>query len=104
MARISDELWRYNVCRVLVIDASDDYRLMQAQAPSDFYPVLREVWLPRYQLLEKLPAEGLIEGYLYDWHEAAHDAANGAIREGATLQEAEPWYVAVVRSDLAIKG
>jgi len=88
MGRIAGNLWEYNLCRIVVVDVSDDYRLMQPPMPSDFYPVLREVWMPRYLLAEKLPAESLVNGYLYDWHETP----NG---------ESGKWYVGVVRAELA---
>lgn len=88
MDGIFGNLWEYNLCRVVIIDVSDDYRLMQPPMPSDFYPVLREVWLPRYLLAEKLPQESLVNGYLYDWHESP---------EG----EGGMWYVGVVLQELA---
>jgi hypothetical protein len=88
MDRIAGNLWEYNLCRVVVIDVSDDYRLMQPPMPSDFYPVLREVWMPRYHLAEKLPEEALVNGYLYDWHESP-DGEGGM------------WYVGVVQAELA---
>jgi len=90
MGNICGNLWEYNLCRIVIIDVSDDYRLMQPPMPSDFYPVLREMWMPRYQLAEKLPAEPLAEGYLYDWHESP--CGEGGL-----------WYVAVVQADLAEK-
>lgn len=88
MAEIFGSLAEYNVCKVVVVDVSDDYRFMQPPMPSDYYPVLREVWLPRYQLAKSLPKESLVQGYLYDWHEAP-DASN------------ECWYVGVIAADLA---
>ncbi|MGV3617630.1 MAG: hypothetical protein ACO1SV_20080 [Fimbriimonas sp.] len=88
MAEIFGNLWEHNLCRVVIVDVSDDYRLMQPPMPSDYYPVLREVWLPRYLLSQKLSSGSLVNGYLYDWHETAE------AREGC-------WYVGVVSEDLA---
>lgn len=88
MARIAGELWQYNLCRVVVIDVSDDYRLMQPPMPSEFYPVLKEMWLPQHLLARKLPDELLVPGYLYDWHDAPMAAG-------------ESWYVGVVEEFLA---
>jgi hypothetical protein len=88
VADILGNLWEHNLCRVVIVDVSDDYRLMQPPMPSDFYPVLREVWLPRHLLSKKLPTESLVHGYLYDWHESG-DNRNGC------------WYVGVVAEDLA---
>jgi hypothetical protein len=88
MGQICGNLWEYNLCRVVVVDVSDDYRLMQPPMPSDFYPVLREIWMPRYLLAERLPDQPLVRGYLYDWHEIPN-ADSGL------------WYVGVVQADLA---
>ena len=87
MATLAGHLWEYNLTRVVVVDVSDDYRLMQPPMPSDFYPVLTEAWLPAYGLLDRLPAHPLVTGYLYDWHERSEN-------DGA-------WYVGVVSEDLA---
>jgi hypothetical protein len=84
----SDELWRFNLARVIVVDVTDDYKLMQPPMPSDFYPVIQEMWLPRHKLGESLHEKTLISGYLYDWHEMA-ESGHG------------PWYVGVVQADLA---
>jgi hypothetical protein len=91
VAEIFGNLWEHNLCRVVVVDVSDDYRLMQPPMPSDFYPVLREVWMPRYLLSQKLPSESLVTGYLYDWHESG-DGLSAC------------WYVGVVSEDLAAHG
>lgn len=88
MARLAGNLWEYNLIRVVVVDVSDDYRLMQPPMPSDFYPVLTEAWLPSHGLMERLPTSDLVTGYLYDWHERP-DHGDGA------------WYVGVVSADLA---
>jgi len=87
MATLFGNLWEYNLARIVVVDVSDDYRLMQPPMPSQFYPVLREVWLPRFLLMDDLPRKDLVDGYLYDWHELPD-------YEGA------PWYVGVVSKDL----
>jgi hypothetical protein len=88
MAELLGNLWEYNLTRVVVVDVSDDYRLMQPPMPNDFYPVLREEWLPSYRLTERLSNSFLVNGYLYDWHESP----------GSTD---EPWYVGVVDEALA---
>ncbi len=88
MATIGQDLWQYNLAKVIVVDVSDDYRLMQPPMPSDFYPVLTETWLPRHNLSTWLAQESLVNGYLYDWHESPHS-------------EEEPWYVGVVDQALA---
>lgn len=87
MAEIFGNLWEHNVCKVVVVDVSDDYRLMQPPMPSDFYPVLREVWLPTHHLSSSLTQDGLVTGYLYDWHE--------------TPEIGGCYYVGVVSKDLA---
>jgi len=88
MAHISGELWQYNLARVVIVDVSDDYRLMQSPMPGGFYPILKEVWYPRHRLSHKLVNESLVSGYLYDWHET------GDTDEGS-------WYVGVVAAELA---
>lgn len=88
MATIDGNLWEHNLVKVLIIDVSDDYRLMAPPMPSEFYPVLEEVWMPAYRIDQKLVQDDLLQGYLYDWHEKA----------GASLGE---WYVGVVSAALA---
>lgn len=88
MAELAGNLWEYNLIRVIVVDVTDDYRLMQPPMPSDFYPVLMDTYLPRHGLSAKLPSEGLVNGYLYDWHESTRDGD-------------ERWYVGVVEESLA---
>lgn len=88
MADIHGDLWRYNLTRVVVVDVSDDYRLMQPPMPSDFYPVLKEAWMPLHKLDRNLASDQLVKGYLYDWHE---------ITDG----EETSWYVGVVAEELA---
>jgi hypothetical protein len=88
MASIGGDLWNYNLAKVIVVDVSDDYRLMQPPMPSDFYPVLTETWLPRHNLSNWLARENLVNGYLYDWHESPQT-------------QDEPWYVGVVDQKLA---
>lgn len=89
MAQLAGCLWKLNLVKVIVVDVSDDYTLMQPPMPSDFYPVLHEVWLPRYKLDAQLPKTDLVSGYLYDWHETP-------------LREDGNWYVGVVNQALAI--
>lgn len=84
-------LWEHNVCRVLVVDVTDDYRLMQPPMPSDCYPVLREVWLPTYGLSRAIPGQQFVNGYLYDWHERPD-------------KREDCWYVGVVSEELASFG
>lgn len=86
-AQLDGELWLYNFARIVIVDVSDDYELMQAPMPSECYPVLGEVWLPCHQLTRTLPSLTLVEGYLYDWHQTP------TVEIGA-------WYVGVVREDV----
>lgn len=87
MAEIVGNLWELNLAKIIIVDVTDDYRLMQPPLPSDFYPVLKEIWLPAHRLAEKLAAANLVEGYLYDWHERP----DGEIGK---------WYVGVVNEEL----
>lgn len=89
MDRIDGDLWRYNLVRVTFVDVTEDYTTLLDPLPSAFYPVVREVWLPRYKLLQTVAYRHCLSGYLYDWHEAPED-------EG----EPEPhWYVGVVSEE-----
>ncbi len=85
MASVGGNLWEYNLARVKLIDVTDDYMLSQPPLPSEYYPVLAEVWIPRYNLKERLSQTILIDGYLYDWHESPLEA------DGI-------WYVGVVQA------
>ena len=67
MAESFGNLWEYNFCRVIVVDVSDDYRLMQPPMPSDYYPVLSEIWLPRYGLSTSLAHKCLVNGVNGMW-------------------------------------
>jgi hypothetical protein len=87
MARIDGSLWRYNLVKVVVIDVTEDYELMQPPLPSECYPVLRETLLPAYKLRNRLPALELVDDFLYDWHDAAR-----------TMDE--HWYVGVVHKGM----
>jgi hypothetical protein len=87
MAEIGPNLWEYNLARVIIVDVTDDYRLMQQPMPSDFYPVLKELWLPRHCLNRGIEEVDLVEGYLYDWHETPD-------------REPGSWYVGVVDQTL----
>ncbi len=91
MAEIGGNLWEYNVARVVVVDVTDDYRLMQPPLPTDCYPVLAEVWVPAYDIKDRLSGRDLVEGYLYDWHQTP--AGENGI-----------WYVGVVERDLVSTG
>ncbi len=89
MADLAGNLWEWNLAKVVVVDVTDDYLLMLGPMPSEFYPVLQEVYLPRHGLSDKLQSARLVEGYLYDWHETP-------------LEEQGPWYVGVVDASLAV--
>ncbi len=85
MARIADDLWKYNLAKITVVDTSDDYKLMLDPLPCSMYPVLKEVWVPRYLLPTGLLHQELVSGYHYDWHEVP-----------VFGDEIEHWYVGVV--------
>jgi hypothetical protein len=87
VAELAGNLWSYNLVKLLIVDVTDDYRLMQPPLPSSYYPVLREVWLPKHLVTEHLKNFDLLPGYLYDWHE--HPAEETGI-----------WYVGVVDESL----
>ena len=87
MAEIHGNLWEFNLAKVVVVDVTDDYRLMQPPMPSDFYPVVSELWLPAYDLVNLFAKGDLVTGYLYDWHERPVDQGGN-------------WYVGVVQADL----
>lgn len=89
MAMLSDELYQLNIAKIVVIDVTDDYRLlMEPPLPNDWYPVLTELCVPAYDLERLLKEEHLVPGYLYDWH-------TGPIDEDG------PYYVGVVDQGLA---
>jgi hypothetical protein len=90
MAVIDGELWKHNVAKITIVDVSEDYRHMLDPLPSNMYPVVKEVWLPKYRLTERLLDDALIMGYQYDWHEVPQNAAG-----------VEHWYVGVVEERLA---
>ena len=69
MAELAAPLWKYNFRRVVVVDVSDDYRLMQSPMPTSCYPVLEETLLPVHGLYRHLGEAELVDGFLYDWHE-----------------------------------
>jgi len=87
MAVMLSDLWRFNLAKIVVVDVSDDYLYMQPPLPTDWYPVLREVWVTSMDLDSRLASLNLVEGYLYDWHQTPEI-------------EGEPWYVGVVNSGL----
>ena len=86
MATLDGNLWEHNLTLVRVVDVSDDYRLFQPPMPSDCYPVIEEAWLPTFDLSRRLPDRKLVEGFLYDWHEAGCGD--------------EAWIVGVVAAEL----
>ena len=88
MAYIEGNLWEYNMAKVVIIDVSEDYRMLQSPMPNGFYPVLRELWFPKYNLPKALSTEPLVQGYLYDWHEIGES-------------DRDSWYVGVVAAELA---
>ena len=87
MATLDGNLWEANFVKVVVLDVTDDYRVMQPPLPNDCYPVVAQLWIPKHKLVRRLPELELVEGYLYDWHQSP-------------LQESGDWYVGVVHSDL----
>lgn len=86
-AELQGRLWEFNLAKVVIVDVSDDYRLMQPPMPSDFYPVIGEIWLPRYNVAKQIADGDFLSGYLYDWHERPAD-------------DKGDWYVGVVQADL----
>ncbi len=88
-AGICGNLWEYNLSRVVVIDVTDDYRFMQPPMPSECYPVLKEVWVPTYELMRDVKGRSLMDGYLYDWHESPVEAFG-------------TWYIGVVHSAMLL--
>lgn len=88
VATLDGNLWEFNFAKVRIVDVSDDYRFMQPPMPSDFYPVLEELWMPAHDLDRLLARDDLHPGYLYDWHEGPH----GGYGE---------WIVGVVNAQLA---
>ncbi len=87
MADFYAPLWKFNFAKLIVVDVTDDYRLMQPPLPCDFYPVVKELWMPRQILDQKLVDDDLVQGYLYDWHETPKE-------------EGGYWYVGVVDEKL----
>lgn len=88
MAEICGDLWEFNLAKVVIVDVTDDYALMQPPLPNECYPVLKECYLPRHGLTQTLPRDDLLTGYLYDWHQSP-DFEGGL------------WYVGVVKEELA---
>ncbi len=88
MATMDGELWKYNVAKITLVDVTEDYQTFLDPMPSDFYPVLEEVFLPKYRLIQRLLDKPLVSGYCYDWHEPPE-------KEGE-----EHWYVGVVSEKL----
>lgn len=86
MAELNGALWMYNLTRVVVVDVTDDYALMQPPLPTACYPVLAECWLPRHGLMRALPKADLVDGYLYDWHENPAEP-EGEVVVGVVRQE-----------------
>ncbi len=91
MATVDGNLWDYNMAKVVVVDVTDDYRLMVPPLPTECYPVLREVWVPQYLIPQQVSEFAFVEGYLYDWHQTP-------------LREDGVWYVGVVDGALIGEG
>lgn len=85
MADLADELWKFNLAKITVVDVSDDYKMMLDPLPCSMYPVLKEYWVPAYKLPNGLLDSELVIGYHYDWHELPSN------QDGF-----EHWYVGVV--------
>lgn len=83
MAVLDGNLWEYNMAKVVVVDVTDDYRLMVPPLPTQCYPVLREVWVPQLLIQHQVSEFDFVDGYLYDWHESPS-------------QDDGVWYVGVV--------
>jgi len=88
MAKLDGNLWQYNFAKIVILDVSDDYELMRDPLPNCCYPVIAEMWVPRYKLPNLLPLTDLVDGYLYDWHQSGPN-------------QSDPWMVGMVRSALA---
>lgn len=89
MAVIEGNLWDYNMAKVVVVDVSDDYRLMVPPLPTECYPILREVWVPQYLIQTRVADVKFVDGYLYDWHQ--RPPSDDGI-----------WYVGVVDSSILV--
>jgi hypothetical protein len=97
MAQLMDDLWRYNMAKLVIVDVTDDYHLMQPPMPSDCYPVIAERWVSSHNLRDRLPSMSLLEGYYYDWHEKPKGESpewvvgvvNGSILAACGAQTAE---------------
>lgn len=87
MAVADGNLWEHNMARVVVVDVTDDYRLMVPPLPTECYPVLRDVWVPRLLIQANVSDFRFVDGYLYDWHQKPTD-------------ELGTWYVGVVDQGL----
>ncbi len=88
MAELAGNLWEWNLTKVVVVDVTDDYKLMLGPMPSEFYPVLEERYVPTLELDRQIRSHAWVDGYLYDWHETPSE-------------DRGPWYVGVVDAALA---
>jgi hypothetical protein len=83
-------LWQYNLAKVVVVDVTDDYELMQPAMPGHCYPVLYETYIPLFSLKQDVANALSTDRFLYDWHEQPTDGFG-------------EWYVGVVeKSRVAI--
>lgn len=90
MANLDGQLWKYNLARITLVDVTEDYVNFLQPMPSDMYPVVSEVYLPKYKLLDRIIDENLLSGFYYDWHET-----------GETEEDIEShWYVGVVSREI----
>ena len=83
---MGQDVWRYNMRRVVVVDVTDDYSVTMPPLPTVCYPVLAELWVPAWHLPKNVGELRLVDGYLYDWHESPE-------------REDGVWYVGVVNRD-----
>lgn len=95
MARIAGDLWKYNLAKVTVVDVSADYaflddslHLLLEPLPSNFYPILKEIWIPTVHLPRRFLEDDFIEGYHYEWHETPE-----------SLDGLQHWVVGVTQAD-----
>jgi hypothetical protein len=86
-AEMDGNLWQHNFSKVVVVDVSDDYGHRQPPLPSNCYPIVTEILLPKVNLPQCFKSRHLVAGFLYDWHQTPNTAE-------------DVWYVGVVRKEL----
>lgn len=87
-ARAIGDLWKYNLAKVVVVDVTDDYKLMQEPLPAQCYPILSQTYVPIIRMQDDIQVLELVDGFLYDWHLKPETAD-------------EPWVIAVVNRSFA---